>query len=57
MRFDKTEWYIFGFAALTMALIYNVAARNLLNGGLATFQGAFNTIMGRTGNGTFQRPF
>lgn len=57
MRFDKTEWYVFGLAALTMALIYNVAAGNLIKSGVGGFQGVFNTIMGRSSTGVFQRPF
>ena len=55
--FEKTEWYIVILAALTMALIYNVAAGNLINTGSGAVNSLLNTVMGRNSSGTFQKPF
>lgn len=55
--FEKTEWYIVVLAALTMALIYNKAGVNLVQGVSGAVNSTLRTVMGQTPQGAFQKPF
>lgn len=57
MRWEKTEWYIFILAVLTVTLIYYVAFDKNVNAVSTATNSLLGKVMGQTGAGVFQKPF
>ena len=57
MNWDRTEWYLFILAALSMALIYYVAFVNIENSSFTGLRNIVYAVTGRNAAGQFQAPF
>ena len=54
---SKSEFYLFVLAAITLALVYNVAASNLLKSGSGAANSLLAKVLGQNSAGNFQKPF